>query len=349
MELKAEPLPETVEVRPAHRFDTALLDTVLRSKIGAHLLDLRQMRGGQSNPTFLLITDKGEFVLRKQPPGKLLPSAHAVDREFRILSALSQTGVPVPKPIFFCDDRDVIGTPFYVMQRLRGRVFWSSTLPELSREERRPIYLGMADALARLHLADWKALGLSDYGKPGSYFARQVARWSKQWESSRSRDNPSIDKLAEWLPLHIPAGDDDTVIVHGDFRLDNMMFDPSEPRVIGIFDWELSTLGHPLADLAYTCIRYHLSSTLYGGMMDSDLDALGLPGEEEFVDAYLARTGRSQKLTPFHLAFSLFRIAVILEGVYARALAGNASNNDAIKTASTAVALADRGWEIAGG
>jgi aminoglycoside phosphotransferase (APT) family kinase protein len=347
MEPNPAALPETVEVRPAHRFETAALEKVLAERLGAGLMEVRQMRGGQSNPTFLLITDRGEFVLRKQPPGKLLPSAHAVDREFRILSALAKTDVPVPQPVFYCDDASVIGTPFYVMQRLRGRVFWSSTLPELPCEERKPIYLGMADALARLHRPDWRALGLSDYGRAGNYFVRQVARWSKQWESSRCRDNPSINKLAEWLPRHIPAGDDDTVIVHGDFRLDNMMFHPSEPRVIGIFDWELSTLGHPLADLAYACIRYHLSSLLYGGMMDLNLAELGLPEEDEFVAAYRARAGRSEALTPFHFAFSLFRIAVILEGVYARALAGNASNSDAIKTASTAVALADRGWVIA--
>jgi aminoglycoside phosphotransferase (APT) family kinase protein len=347
MQPEAEPLPETVEVRPAHRFETAALEKLLGEKLGARLMGIRQMRGGQSNPTFLLITDQGELILRKQPPGKLLPSAHAVDREFRILSALAKTGMPVPRPIFFCNDRDVAGTPFYLMERLRGRIFWSPTLPEVGRSERRAIYLGMAEALARLHLVDWRALGLSDYGKPGSYFARQIARWTKQWESSRSRDNPSIDKLASWLPEHIPLGDDETVIVHGDFRLDNMMFHRAEPRVIGIFDWELSTLGHPLADLSYTCIRYHLASSLYNGLMDLDLDALGLPGEDEYVRAYLRRTGRSGTLTSFHLAFSLFRIAVILEGVLARAIAGNASNTDAFKTGSTGIALADRGWEIA--
>jgi aminoglycoside phosphotransferase (APT) family kinase protein len=305
------------------------------------------MRGGQSNPTFLLATDRGEFVLRKQPPGKLLPSAHAVDREFRILSALSETDVPVPRPIFYCSDRDVTGTPFYVMERLAGRVFWSPALPEISRDERGGIYFAMIDALARLHLVDWKAAGLSDYGKPGSYFSRQIARWARQWQSSRTRDNPPIDKLAEWLPKNIPPGDGETVIVHGDFRLDNMMFHEREPRVIGIFDWELSTLGHPLADLAYNCIRYHLDSRLYNGLMDLDLDALGLPHEEEYIRHYLDRTGRSGTLTPFHVSFALFRIAVILEGVLARAIAGNASSTDAFKMGPLAIALATRGWEIA--
>jgi aminoglycoside phosphotransferase (APT) family kinase protein len=347
MQPEPEPLPETVEVRPSHRFETAALEKLLTAELDARLLGLLQMRGGQSNPTFVLLTDRGEYVLRKQPPGQLLPSAHAVDREYRILTALAGTDVPVPRPLFFCADRDVIGTPFYIMERLRGRVFWSPTLPQVPRDERRAIYFGMVEALARLHLVDWKALGLSDYGKPGSYFARQIARWTKQWQTSRTRDNPSIDKLAEWLPKNTPRDGDETAIVHGDFRLDNMMFDPGEPRVIGIFDWELSTLGHPLADLSYNCIRYRLSSGLYNGLMDLDLDVLGLPGEDEYVRAYYDRTGRIGTLTPFHFSFSLFRIAVILEGVLARAIAGNASNTDAFKTGSTGVALADRGWEIA--
>ncbi len=347
MEPEPEPLPETVEVRPSHRFETAALEKLLTAELDARLLGLLQMRGGQSNPTFVLLTDRGEYVLRKQPPGQLLPSAHAVDREYRILTALAGTDVPVPHPLYFCADRDVIGTPFYIMERLRGRVFWSPTLPQVPRDERRAIYFGMVEALARLHLVDWKALGLSDYGKPGSYFTRQIARWTKQWQTSRTRDNPSIEKLAEWLPKNIPRDGDETAIVHGDFRLDNMMFDPVEPRVIGIFDWELSTLGHPLADLSYNCIRYRLSSGLYNGLMDIDLDALGLPSEDEYVRAYYDLTGRIGTLTPFHFSFSLFRIAVILEGVLARAIAGNASNTDAFKTGSTGIALADRGWEIA--
>jgi aminoglycoside phosphotransferase (APT) family kinase protein len=342
-----EPLPETVEVRPAHRFDSTALEKLLVARLGARLTGIQQMRGGQSNPTFVLATDKGEFVLRKQPPGTLLPSAHAVDREYRILSALSETDVPVPRPLFFCDDRDVIGTPFYVMERLRGRVFWYPTLPEAAREERRAIYFGMAEALARLHLVDWKAAGLSDYGKPGSYFTRQIARWTKQWDNSRARENPSIDKLAEWLPKNIPPGDDETAIVHGDFRLDNMMFHASEPYVIGIFDWELSTLGHPLADLAYNCARYHLQPEVSHGLKGLDLKALGVPTEQEYLTAYLERTGRKDSITPFHLAFSFFRHAVIVEGVLARAIAGNASSSDAFKTGSTGIALADRGWEIA--
>jgi aminoglycoside phosphotransferase (APT) family kinase protein len=341
--------PETVEVREGHRFPTGALEEMLAERLGARLGGMMQMGGGQSNPTFVLQTDKGEFVLRKQPPGKLLPSAHAVDREFRVLSALSQTDVPVPRTHFFCDDPQVIGTPFYVMERLRGRVFWTPTLPEVPREERRAIYFGMADALARLHRVDYAAAGLGDYGKPGSYFARQIARWSRQWDASRTRDNPAIDSLAEWLPRNIPEGDDETAICHGDFRFDNMMFDAREPRVIGIFDWELSTLGHPLADLAYACIRFHLPPNVYDGLMGLDLAALGLPAQDEFIAAYSERAGRPADITPFHLAFSLFRIAVIIEGVVARAKAGNASNDKAMQIAPMALLLAERGWQIARG
>lgn len=344
----AETLSETIPVREAHRFATEPLERYLKERgaIG-QLAEVRQMRGGQSNPTFLLVTDRGEFIMRKQPPGNLLPSAHAVDREFRVLDALSKTDVPVPKPLAFCDDRSVVGTPFYVMERLRGRIFWSPTLPELGREERRPIYEGMVDALARLHGADWEGLGLATYGRPGNYFGRQIERWSRQWQGSKTRENPSIDKLAEWLPRHIPEGDE-TAIVHGDFRLDNMVFHPSEPQVIGILDWELSTLGHPLADLAYNCIPFNTSPDAFKGLMGLDLAALGIPDQGEYVALYCARTGRpGDPLTPFHLAFSLFRIAVILEGVLARAKAGNASSDEAEARGSLGVLLADRGWEIA--
>jgi aminoglycoside phosphotransferase (APT) family kinase protein len=340
-----EPLPETIPVREAHRFPTDRLADLLGKRLGARLGEIRQMRGGQSNPTFLLATDRGEYILRKQPPGQLLPSAHAVDREYRVLTALAGTDVPVPRPILFCEDRDVIGTPFYVMERLRGRIFWSPTLPEVPREDRRPIYMGMNEALARLHLVDWEAAGLAGFGKPGNYYARQIARWTKQWQQSKTRENPSIDRLSEWLPQHIPPGDE-TAICHGDFRLDNLIFHPAEPRVIGILDWELSTLGHPLADLAYNCICYNTSPDMYKGLLGLDLDALGIPGQDEYVRAYCDRTGRRDGLTPAHLAFSLFRLAVILEGVLARARAGNAASSEAEQVGSLGIALAERGWEL---
>ncbi|NNM74714.1 phosphotransferase family protein [Enterovirga aerilata] len=339
---------ETIPVREAHRFDTTRLAELLGDRLGERLVELRQMRGGQSNPTFLVVTDRGEYVLRKQPPGELLPSAHAVDREYRVIEALAKTDVPVPRAVLFCPDREVIGTPFYLMERLRGRIFWEPTLPELPREARAGIYEGMVDALARLHMADWRAIGLADYGRPGNYFARQIGRWSKQWEQSRTRENPAIDRLAEWLPEHVPDSDD-TAICHGDFRLDNMIFHATEPRVIGILDWELSTLGHPLADLAYNCLPYINPPEAFRGMRGLDLQALGIPSQDEYVSRYMAKTGRKDALTPFHFAFSLFRIAVILEGVIARGKKGNASSADATSHGERATLLAERGWEIARG
>lgn len=336
---------ETIPVREAHRFDTGPLSQLIGDRLGERFVQLSQMRGGQSNPTFLVTTDGGEYVLRKQPPGELLPSAHAVDREYRVIEALSKTDVPVPRAVLFCDDRTVIGTPFYLMERLRGRIFWEPTLPELPRETRAGIYEGMADALARLHMADWQAIGLDGFGRPGNYFARQIGRWSRQWEGSRTRDNPAIDRLAEWLPRHVPESDE-TAICHGDFRLDNMIFDAGEPRVIGILDWELSTLGHPLADLAYNCIPFNVPPEAFRGMGGLDLAALGIPDQAAYVAAYQRRTGRTDAITPFHLAFSLFRIAVILEGVLARAKQGNASSSEAGTHGKRAFLLAERGWEM---
>lgn len=346
MSAAPESLAETVPVREVHRFDTAPLAALIGDRLGERFVEIRQMRGGQSNPTFLLATSGHEYVLRKQPPGELLPSAHAVDREYRVIEALARTDVPVPRPVLFCDDRAVIGTPFYLMERLRGRIFWEPTLPELAREDRIGIYEGMVEALARLHLADWRAIGLEGYGRPGNYFARQIGRWSKQWEVSRTRDNPGIDRLAEWLPGQVP-GSDEAAINHGDFRLDNMIFHPEEPRVIGILDWELSTIGHPLADLAYNCLPFYIPPAAFRGMRGLDLAALGIPDELTYVRAYQRRTGRQDAITPFHRAFCLFRLAVILEGVLARGKQGNASSSDAGSHGERAMLLAERGWEIA--
>lgn len=339
---------ETIAVREAHRFDTTPLARLLADTLGARLLEVRQFRGGQSNPTFLIVCDAGEFVLRKQPPGDLLPSAHAVDREYRIMRALAATDVPVPKAVMFSDDRAIVGTPFFLMERLKGRIFWDPTLPELPREARHGIYLGMVEALARLHRVDWAAIGLTDYGRPGNYFSRQIGRWTRQWEQSQTRANPAIDRLAAWLPAHVPPGDD-TSICHGDFRLDNMIFHTTEPRVIGILDWELSTLGHPLADLGYNLIPYVTSPAIYRGLEGLDLAALGLPSQQAYQQHYLDMTGRREGATAFHLAFSLFRLAVILEGVLARAKAGNASSDRATEMGERGLALAERGWQIASG
>ncbi|HLZ66795.1 MAG TPA: phosphotransferase family protein [Aliidongia sp.] len=338
---------ETIPVRPAHRFPTERLAQMIGDALGARLAEVRQMRGGQSNPTFLLVTDRDDYILRKQPPGAPLPSAHAVDREYRVLTALAGTAVPVPRPLLYGEDPTIVGTPFYVMERLKGRIFRSPTVPELAPAARRPVYLAMADTLAKLHQVDWAGCGLADYGKPGNYFARQIARWTKQWQASQTRDNPSIDRLADWLPRHIPPGDL-VSLCHGDFRLDNMVFDPTEPRVIGLLDWELSTLGHPLADLAYNCIPYVAAPEINNGLLGLDLAALGIPDQADYLEAYAAAGGPSDRLEPFHLAFSLFRLAVILEGVLARAQAGNASNSEAGKVGTRGIALADRAWQLVG-
>lgn len=341
-------LPETVPVRASLRFDLTQLRYMLGDHCGASMHDIRQMQGGQSNPTFLLYTDKGEYVLRKQPSGDLLPSAHAIDREYRIMEALSHTDVPVPRLIFYCEDRSVIGTPFYVMECLKGRSFASPALPEIERPERRAIYEAMAETLARLHRADWNALGLSDYGKHNDYYARQIGRWTKQWDASRTRDNPSIDRLAEWLPKNIPQSNG-TTVVHGDFKLDNIVFHATEPRVIGILDWELSTLGDPMADLAYNCIPYVTGAGGYRGLMGLDLRDLGIPDHDAYIAAYFRKNPLRHSIEPFHYAFALFRRAVIIEGVLSRAKAGNASNSDARSVGARGLGLSRRGWEIASG
>ncbi len=259
---------EISNTRPAE-FDAARLDAYLRDllpDIGGTMA-LERISGGQSNPTFFVTYETRRMVLRKQPAGSLLPSAHAVDREFRIMTALAGTGVPVPVTLAYCADESVLGTPFYVMDRVDGRVFADCSLPGVSPVHRRAMFLDMADTLAKLHTVDWAAAGLSDYGKQGDYFRRQVTRWTHQWELSKTRALPDVDRLVKWLPSHLPD-DTATAISHGDFRVGNLMFHPNEPRVVAVLDWELSTLGHPLADLAYSALAWHLKSTEYMGMKD---------------------------------------------------------------------------------
>jgi aminoglycoside phosphotransferase (APT) family kinase protein len=337
---------ETTEVRAAHRLPEtklgAYLDRVLAT---GPIVEIRQMSVGQSNPTYLVATAAGEYVLRKQPPGPLLKSAHAVDREYRIMDALSRTAVPVPRMLHYAADADVIGTPFYVMERLVGRVFRSAGLPEVPLAERRTYYHAMARELAALHQVDWAGLGLADFGKPGNYYARQIGRWTEQWARSKVRENPSIDALCAWLPDHIPPGDE-AAISHGDFKFDNLMFHPTEPRVIAILDWELSTLGHPLADLAFNCIAYYMPPAVLGGIAGADLGAEGIPDQDEHVADYCRLAGRIDGVTPFHMAFAMFRLAVIAEGVLARARLGNASNPDAERVGAAGRVLSDKAWSL---
>jgi len=316
----------------------------LRGEIG-----LERVGGGQSNPTFFVSFDNRRLVLRKQPRGdNLLPSAHAVDREYRIMKALAATDVPVPKVVHFCDDRAIVGTPFYVMERVEGRVFGKSAMPGVTPADRRAMVLAMAETLAGLHRVDWNSIGLADYGRPGNYFQRQVARLTQQRRMSSTQANPDIEFLIEWLGSHVPDKDE-TTIAHGDFRIGNLMFHPSEPRVVAVLDWELSTLGHPLADVAYSSIMWHMTPEEFDGVRGLDLWALGLPSQAEYLGHYQACSGRTDDIRPFHMAFSLFRFAVILEGVAARAQAGNAAADNAAAAGAQSSAFARRAVQIASG
>lgn len=328
-------------------FDPQRLEIFLRTAIPGlqGSMKLEQISGGQSNPTFFVDYENRSMVLRKQPASNVLLSAHAIDREYRVMHALAETDVPVPKMVLFHPGREVIGTPFYIMERLEGRVFSECALPGMQPSERRAIYLAMADTMARVHKVDWKAIGLADYGRPGDYFTRQIARWTKQWSASKTHENPELEQLISWLPNNVPAGDEIT-ISHGDFRLGNLMFHPSEPRVIGVLDWELSTLGHPLADVAYNCIAWRTLPSEYGGIRGLDLATLGIPTEVEYLQHYYQRSGRTNGVTSFHFAFALFRLSVIFEGIAARALNGSAASDNAAEVGVLGLAFARRGVEF---
>lgn len=305
---------------------------------------LERIGGGQSNPTFFVSFDNRRLVLRKQPTGELLPSAHAVDREYRMLKALASTNVPAPAVLLFCEDRSVIGTPFYVMERLEGRVFPSVVLEGLPASVRREAYFAMVETLAKLHAVDWAAIGLTDYGKPGNFFARQIARWTRQWQTSKGKENADIERLIVWLPDNLPTSDD-TTITHGDFRLGNLMFHPTEPRVIGVLDWELSTLGHPLSDVAYSCMAWQTAPE-YDGLRGLDIAALGIPSQAEYLEHYCKCSGRGERVSRFHFAFTFFRFAVILEGIAARARSGNANSTNAVTVGNRAADFARRAVEF---
>lgn len=325
---------EITPVRPAHSFDENSLATYLKANINgfAGTLHVSQFEYGQSNPTFLLSAGGKEYVLRKKPPGKLLPSAHAVDREHRIINALKNTDVPVPETWMLCEDDSVIGTPFYVMERVEGRIFREPAASEASdAKERSAIFDDMNNTLAKIHLVDWETLGLTDYGKPGNYMGRQVGRWTKQYKASKTDNIETMDRLIQWLENNIPV-DHTTTVVHGDFRLENLIIHPSEPRVVAVLDWELSTLGHPLADLAYNCMSYHIPSMegRLTGYKDLNLAELGIPEETDYFAAYCRRTGWGNIPNyQFFMAFSMFRLAAIVQGVYKRGLDGIASSDHA--------------------
>jgi len=337
----------TSAVREAHRFDAARLDAWLRDHMEGYRgpLEVEQFKGGQSNPTYRLIAPGRSYVLRRKPPGKLLPGAHAVDREYRVISALRGQGFPVARTYALCLDETVIGTAFYVMEMVEGRIFWDPALREVQREER-PLYFDAMNAtIAQLHSVDPEAAGLGDYGKPGNYFARQIARWSQQYQADAEAGRvAAMDRLVEWLPQNIPPDEPRARVIHGDFRCDNMIFHQSEPRVLAVLDWELSTLGHPLADFSYHLMMYRMPDALAG----ADLDALNIPAEDEYVAAYCRRTGREGIADlDFYMAFNLFRLAGIVHGIKGRLVRGNASSAHAGEMVKRLEPLAELAWEQA--
>ena len=335
-----------VQPLPNHRFDEARLAAFLAKELPgfAGPLAVRQFQGGQSNPTFHLHTPGAEYVLRKKPPGALLPSAHAVDREFTVQSALAGSAVPVAPMRMLCRDEGVIGTMFYVMDHIPGRVFADRSLRGVPPADRAAMYDDMNRVMAALHGVDWHAAGLAGFGRPQAYVARQIDRWTRQYVASDAGDLPEMDRLMAWLPANAPAADE-TAIAHGDFRLGNLIFHPTEPRVVAVLDWELSTLGHPLADLAYNCIPWRLPTAMEGLQ---GADAPGIPSEAEYVAAYCRRTGREGvPELDFFVVFSLFRWAAIAAGVYRRALDGNAADARALTIGTKFRALAEAAWALA--
>ncbi len=345
----------TRPVSEAQAFDVERLAGYMRQHVDGFSGDLvvEQFKGGQSNPTFRLSAGGKRYVMRRKPKGVLLPSAHAVDREFRVISALAKTEVPVAKAYVLCDDTEVIGTMFYIMDCVDGRIMWDPTVPEArDNAERTAIFDEMNRVISALHTVDPVAVGLGDYGKPGNYIERQVARWTKQYRAAETEKIDAVDSLIDWLPQHIPDGDE-TRIVHGDYRLDNMVFHPTEPRVLAVLDWELSTLGHPLVDFAYHCMTWRMPVHAARGLAGADLKQLGIPSESEYVQAYLKRTGRgtSATVTPdqwsYYLVFNMFRLVGILQGITARALQGNASSTEALAAGKRTRPLAEQAWELA--
>lgn len=329
-------------------FELPRLERFLAERFGRYdNFHCERISGGQSNPTYFVDYGNRRLVLRKKPAGPILKGAHAVEREYRVLQALSRTDVPVPKTVLLCEDESVLGVPFYIMERLEGRAFHDAALPELSPPERRAVYLSVAETMAKLHAVDPQKIGLGDYGRPGNYFERQLSRWSKQWQESDGEPIPEIDVLVEWLPKHLPPDDGRVSIAHGDLRLGNFYFHPTEPKAIAILDWELSTLGHPLSDLAYCSMPWHTGPDEYGGVLGLDLQALGIPTEKEFADHYFKHAIPTSPLLPFHIVFALFRFAVIFVGIRDRHRRGNAAGKNAASVGPLAKRFAVRALEMA--
>jgi aminoglycoside phosphotransferase (APT) family kinase protein len=333
---------------------SAALDAWLRAHVDgfAGPLSVQKFEGGQSNPTYKLVTPTRSFVMRTKPGpvAKLLPSAHAIEREYRIMSALAKTEVPVPPMHGLCEDESIIGRAFFVMDFIPGRILWQQSIPDVPKAERSAIYDEMNRVIAVLHSVDWDKAGLADFGRPGNYFGRQIARWSKQYQASEMDKVDAMDRLIEWLPQHVPAGDE-TAIVHGDYRLDNVILDSEQPRIRAVLDWELSTLGHPLADFSYHCLGWHLTPGQFRGIAGLDLAALGIPSERDYVRSYCARTRRDLDAVlehwDFYIAYNLFRLAAILQGIVKRAAQGIAASLTAHESVARVRPLAEMGWSIA--
>ncbi|TAG48795.1 MAG: phosphotransferase family protein [Betaproteobacteria bacterium] len=349
---RSELFTGTMAVAEKQRFDIAALESYLRAHVEgfAGPLTVEQFKGGQSNPTFKLITPHRSYVMRCKPGpvAKLLPSAHAIEREFRVMRALSGSDVPVPAMHVLCEDEAVLGRAFYVMDFVEGRVLWEPQLPGLTSTQRAAIFGEMNRVMAALHQVDFAAAGIADYGKHDGYLSRQIARWTKQYRASETESIASMDALIEWLPAHIPAGEE-TNIVHGDYRLDNVIFHPTEPRILAVLDWELSTLGHPLADFAYHCMTWYLPPGAGRGLAGYDLAGTGIPSVKDYIAMYCQRTGRSDGIPhfEFYMAFNMFRMAGILQGIMKRVVDGTAASAQALQMGKATRPIADEGWRVA--
>jgi aminoglycoside phosphotransferase (APT) family kinase protein len=348
-----EEMMGTKPVSERQRFDVEALGVYLREHIPgfpAGEVSVEQFKGGQSNPTFKLSAGGQSFVLRTKPgpAAKLLPSAHAIDREFKVMDALNKAGFPAPRQLLLCNDEAVIGRAFFVMEFIEGRVLWDQSLPGMTPPERAAIYDELNRVIAQLHTIDYAAIGLADYGKPGNYFARQIERWTRQYQASATETIAAMDQLIDWLPKNIPAGEA-TSIVHGDFRMDNMIFHPTEPRILAVLDWELSTLGHPLADFSYHCMSWHIKPGQFRGIAGLDLEELGIPSQEQYIATYCARTGATIRPEDFnfYLAYNMFRLAGIMQGIMKRYVDGTASSAQALENGKAARPMAEMGWQYA--
>ena len=349
MNTRDEIFSGTKEIDQKLDFDHNSLNDYLKKTIGSNIQikEVKQFKGGQSNPTYFIGTNEHDYVVRRKPPGKLLPSAHAVDREYKVITALNKTDVPVPKTFSYCADDSVIGTPFFLMEHVEGKIFWELLLPESKPEERRKIYLSMNETIAKLHSVDFKAIGLEDYGKYENYMARQIHRWSKQYKDSETQHIPEIENLIDWLPKNIPE-DEETSIVHGDFRLDNMVFDENSLEVKAILDWELSTLGSPIADFTYHMMAWRLPVGAKGlGILGANLNELNIPSEEEYAELYYKKTGRSKiENWDFFMAYNIFRLAGIAQGIAGRVRDGTAASSQAKNYGDFVPILGKLGWGI---